>query len=121
MTTRHAQTNFYAGDDWQIDATLLDETGAPFDLTGATISWVLMNVHTHAQLVSPLDAVITVVDALAGTCTITVPRDKTSPVPTGLHEDALRIIDASGIASTLSTGPVHVQADPFMVPALLPV
>ena len=117
MTTQHAQTDFFAGDDWQINATLLNETGGPFDLTSATVSWVLMNVMTHRQLISPNDAVVTIVDALAGTCTITVPRDKTSPVPTGLHQDSLRVIDANGIASTLSTGPVHVQADPFAIPA----
>ena len=32
MTTTHETVNWTAGDDWQINATLLDETGTPFNL-----------------------------------------------------------------------------------------
>ena len=33
MTTQHALIDFYAGDDWEIRATLLDENGDPYNLS----------------------------------------------------------------------------------------
>ena len=48
-TTGHRDRNFVAGDDWDINGTLLDQDSNPLDLTNAFIAWALLDssVLTH--------------------------------------------------------------------------
>jgi hypothetical protein len=115
-TTTHAAFTFYAGDDWEILATVFDENGAPFDLTGAEILWTL-NDGTGTPVFQDGDVTISVVDAATGTCSIVIPADKSTAVAGGKYTDALRIITTDA-TSTLGVGAIYVTADPFAVPAV---
>ena len=112
MTTSHEAMDWFAGDDWQINATLLDVNGEPFDLSiPHQLKWALLN--NRGQLVlDEDDATITVTEGLAGKCTITVAALKTAPLPTGHYSDAIRIVQG-GIVSTLTQGMIYVTADPW--------
>lgn len=114
MTTTHASMDWFAGDDWEIRATLIDENGVPYDLSGThEIKWSLVN-HAHVRVLDEDDAVITVTDALAGKCTIMIPAAKTVSLPRGHYQDAIRIV-IGGITSTLATGPIYVTDDPWVL------
>jgi hypothetical protein len=115
MTTTHAQISWTAGDDWQINATLQDETGAPYDLTGSPeILWALMDT-SFKRILDEDDVSIIVTNAAAGQCSINIPAAKTSPLPGGRYTDVIRIV-IGGITSTLSYGPISVAPDPWLAP-----
>ena len=111
MTTTHLGVSWYAGDDWQINATLLDENGNPFDLGSAQVKWCLVNAG-YQQVLDESDVAIDVVDEDTGQCAIKVPAAKTSPLPGGQYTDVIRIV-VGGITSTLSVGTIFVIADPW--------
>lgn len=111
MTTTHATLNWTAGDDWQIDATLLDENEVPFDLSGATVKWALMNA-AFQRVMDENDVSISVTDALAGKCSILIPAEQTTLLVGGRYLDVLRIA-IGGITSTLAYGTIFVAADPW--------
>ena len=116
MSTSHPSVYWFAGDDWQVNATLLDENGEPFNLTepGTIIRWALMNAFDQRAL-DETDVSIAIVDAAAGQIMISVPAAKTSPLPSGRYNDTIRII-IGGYTSTLSFGPISVTADPWLAP-----
>jgi hypothetical protein len=112
MSTPHFDIYWTAGDDWQIDATLLDETGAPFDLSGTPdIKWALVDA-AGSRALDETDATITVTDMAAGICRIEIPATATSPLVGGNYNDVIRIV-IDGVTSTLSYGHIHVTADPW--------
>jgi hypothetical protein len=112
MTTTHAAVTWFAGDDWQINATLLDENGNAYNLGQPnTIKWCLIDAAYNYAL-DEGDVSITITDAAAGQCMILVPAAKTSPLPGGRYSDAIRIV-IGGVTSTLSVGPIYVSADPW--------
>jgi hypothetical protein len=113
MTTTHTVFNFVGGDDWEINAKLLDENDDPYDLTNAIIKWTLIDKAGHHVLEDD-DIALAIIDALGGVCSIMVPSTKTTEIATGRYTDALRII-TGGITSTLSIGPVQVITDPWRV------
>jgi hypothetical protein len=110
---KHPACRWTAGDDWQINATLLDENGDAFDLTAVEIKWALMS-EAWQRLLSEDDVVISVTDAVGGKCSISVPAAKTSPL-LGSYTDYIRIIH-DGITSTLSYGEISVERDPWAAP-----
>jgi hypothetical protein len=113
MTTTHASLNWTAGDDWQIDATLLDENGNPFDLSGSPeIKWALMNA-AFQRVLDEGDVNIAVTDP-AGKCSIHIPATVTSPLAGGRYSDVIRLA-FGGITSTLSYGLIYVAPDPWAV------
>jgi hypothetical protein len=63
---------YVAGDDWEIRATLLDESGKPYDLSGSPIiKWILYDsAHNH---IVDREAIITIIDATAGVISISSP------------------------------------------------
>jgi hypothetical protein len=121
MTTAHTIFQFIGGDDWEISATLLDENDNPYNLTGATIKWTLIDNAGHRVIDDP-DVAISIINAAAGTCLIMVAATKTTTILAGRYSDALRIVKG-GVASTLSYGPVQVITDPWIIvqPAVLRV
>ena len=113
MTTTHQDHYWHAGDDWQINATLLDANGAPFDLTSeaVVIKW---NLYSEAgvSVLDEGDASIVATDPEAGICAIHVPAVKTSPLAEGRYTDMIRIV-STGMTSTLNYGGVWVTVDPW--------
>ena len=116
MTTAHPPIQFFAGDDWEIQATLLDETGTPYDLSGSPspiIKWRLMDFRYTAIIGD--EAIITILDPLNGFVSVKVAGSVTTILNTGLYSDALRLVMA-GQSGTLLGGPVAVVADPWAKP-----
>jgi hypothetical protein len=108
--------DWFAGDDWQINATLLDVNGDPFDLSVPNeIQWALLD-NRGQRVLDEDDASITITEALAGKCTIVVAAAKTAPLPTGHFSDAIRIVQG-GITSTLTQGLIYVTANPWALQA----
>ncbi len=113
MTTQHPAMDWFAGDDWEINATLLDENGAPFDLSQThEIKWVLVDSNKFV-VISDAAAVVTIVDPpTAGKCTILIPAAVTATLMGGHYSDAIRLI-MGGITSTLVRGMIYVTGDPW--------
>jgi hypothetical protein len=112
MTTQHTVIDFYAGDDWEIRATLLDENGNPYNLSPLPqLEWALLD-HNYQRVINGTDISISITDAAAGKCAIFVPSESTTTVLTGVYTDTLRIT-IGGITSTLWIGSVHVTTDAF--------
>ena len=58
----HPDFYWTAGDDWQISATLLDNTGLPFDLSGTPdIRWALVSEKTGETVLTEADVNVVVV------------------------------------------------------------
>jgi len=110
----HPIENMFAGDDWQINATLLDQNGAPYDLSGSpTIMWTLMDTQ-GARVIETSEVTITVTNSAQGQCSITVPHTVTTRLPNGMFIDVLRLV-ISNVVSTLCVGQILVYADPWSV------
>jgi hypothetical protein len=111
VTTTHQEYYWYAGDDWQINATLLDSNGLPFNLSGTpAIKWALVN-EAGDRVLSETDAQISVLSAPLGQCAIIVPAAKTSGLAEGRYSDLIGIV-YGGVTSTLAQGNNWVTAKP---------
>jgi hypothetical protein len=118
--SRHSPIDFVAGDDWEIQATLLDEDGTPYDLSGASgapnIMWCL-NEQCGNQVISSDKVQISIIDALNGKCSVLIPSSVSVGVTGGFYTDALRLVMA-GETGTLLMGMVNVICDPWTVSAV---
>jgi hypothetical protein len=101
------------GDDWEIPFTLLDDDGNPIVLTAAALTWTLVNVEGQ-RVVNEGEYTLTIIDAVAGTCSVMVPSTKTTNLRAGRFTDALRIV-SNGVTATPVMGLVQVVADPWRV------
>lgn len=111
MTT-HSNDYMFAGDDWEIRATLKTDTGEAFDLTFPhTILWRLVD-QLGVIVIDTADVVINTLNAATGDIQIIVPHAVTTRLLGGLHKDYLRIV-FQAVYSTLSTGIIMVTGDPF--------
>jgi hypothetical protein len=110
----HPVLEYVAGDDWEIRATLLDETGKPYDLSGSPIiKWILFDAaHNH---IVDNEAIITIVDPTAGIVSIIITAVTTARIGGGRYSDALRVTIADS-TSTLSMGTVRVISNPTAEP-----
>jgi hypothetical protein len=116
--TYHDDIQVVAGDTWTINGTLEDENGAPIDLTGQEVLWVLLDPDGYT---CPLvgSAVVTIVSPpTAGNITIVVPYTATEVV-VGRYFDAVRLASSTGnpaIVNMQWTGCILVGVDPFNQP-----
>jgi hypothetical protein len=112
MAKTHAAVTWYAGDNWEIQATLLDANGNPFNLNLTQILWTLLNAAGQ-RVLDEDDVIISIADPpTSGKCTVLVPAAKTLPLGTAQYTDVLRIV-VMGKTSTPSVGPIYVIADPW--------
>lgn len=112
---RHQLIEFVAGDDWEINVTLLDEAGHPYDLTQSpTIKWRMYS--DAGVVVNDSQAIITVTDPANGGCSIFVAAAVSTTVPAGIYTDALRLI-IGGESGTLLFGSIDVIGDPWRLTA----
>lgn len=118
MAKTHAAVTWYAGDDWEIRATLLDANGNPFDLNRPTVVlWCLLNSQGQ-RVLDEDDVTISITDLTAGICAISVPAAKTASLGTAPYTDVLRIVSSfHGMTSTVAAGPIYVDADPWTASA----
>ena len=106
----HQPLSLFAGDDWSIGVTFLDASGAPIDLTGATVLWTLLNIEGQAALTSSQFSVT--VGGTTGQCTLDVPAASSTTLAGGTYNDAWRLVIGGG-ATTALYGSFIVHADPF--------
>jgi hypothetical protein len=111
MSSSHEDYYWTAGDDWQINAQLVNSDGDVFDLTLGTpvIKWSLISASGE-RVLSENDCEISIVDASNGLVSIHVPGTATEPLAEGRYTDQIRIV-YDGITSTLSRGLNWITAD----------
>jgi hypothetical protein len=108
----HEMVGAVAGDDWEVRLTLLDASGAPYDLSGTpSILWAMAD-RSGRRVVEPNETTVSITDAAAGKCSVLIPASVTTRLAGGHYSDALRLI-TGGVTSTLLTGDWNVMADPF--------
>lgn len=114
----HRTTFQDAGDTWQTQGDLLYADGTPFNLSaGCAIQWELKDDTGSTVLSLSLGSGITVLDAAAGTCLITLTPVQSGALAVGKYTDQLRAIDPDGYVSTQWQGVVNVT-NSFMLPSL---
>jgi hypothetical protein len=118
LLTHHDYTEYRAGDDWVIQATLLNPDGTPYDLTGATLNWILLGPDGQAAISTGY--IVTIgTDPTQGLATIAVDNSLTGPLEPGYYMDALRASkpdagDPNGlIVTTMWDGSVGVCINMF--------
>lgn len=113
----HPDFYFTAGDDFQIDAQLLQSDGVPFDLSigSPTIKWSLISSAGNLVLTEN-DCEIVIVDAVNGRVAIRVLSANTSPLAEGRYTDQIRIVHG-GMTSTLSHGSVWITSNAWIAPS----
>ena len=88
-TTGHRDRNFVAGDDWDINGTLLGQDGNPLDLTNTFIAWALLDSSGSAV---ETNAIVTAVNPPStGMINIKLSAATTAAIAPGCYTDALRI------------------------------
>jgi len=113
----HALENMFAGDDWVIKATLLDESGNPYDLSGSpTIQWTLMDAQGE-RVIESNEVTYTITNSAQGKCTVVVPHTVTTRLAGDMYTDVLRLT-ISNVVSTLSVGQILVYTDPWAAAAV---
>jgi len=103
-----------SGNDKQLNVTVLDENGAPVDITGATIVWsVAINEKSKTRVffyTTPTN--ITITFATGGKFRIDIQDTDTEPLSIGLittdyyHET--RLTSSAGVKSTVMIGTMTV-------------
>jgi hypothetical protein len=106
----HPNIELTGGDDWQLDATLLDPEGEPIDLSTATVVWTLTNDQGWVVL-GESDFTIRLGDEI-GQAVVEISAEVTSQIATGLYQDFWRVT-ANEVTQTLLYGSLVVRADPF--------
>jgi hypothetical protein len=94
--TAHPPQQFYAGDTWEIAASVEDGDGNKINLAGAVIIWRLNNSANVNVLELTVGNGIALTedvsgDLIAGECFITVPAQKSGPLPVGFYVDELTV------------------------------
>lgn len=111
----HRPFNFVVGDTWEITAALSYGDGTPFNLgAGCAITWRLLDADGNTVILMSLGAGIDVLDAVAGTCLVTVPPSISATIPVGNYTDALQATDPTGFVSTQSIGAVNALPSFFV-------
>lgn len=113
MTVLHQPISRRRGDTWRINGTMLDEYGAPIDLSDAVVEWALVDREwKQVLLLSTASGGIVVTDAAAGRVRITIPKAETAKLAPGRYQDQARV-STGGEADTMWTGEITVGFSPF--------
>jgi hypothetical protein len=107
---RHRRLELVAGDDWQLDATMLDPLGNPIDLSTATVQWTLLDSFGY-RAVAPSDYTISL-GADPGSATVKVAASHSTHIRGGGYTDFWRVT-SNNVTQTLLDGVISVYGDPF--------
>jgi hypothetical protein len=113
MTVRHDDVLVTAGDDWVINGTLFDSTGAVLDLNDAELMWDLRGLDGAILTLPSLD--LQIADPNKGLVTLSISRADTAGLDPGCYVDALSIVKGN-VVSTVWAGNIMVSADPYASP-----
>ena len=101
-----------AGDEWDIGGTLLRPDGKAFDLTDATIIWMLRGPDGLPALQIGQYAINLGAPLSAGLITIVVEATTTAAFRPGRYLDWLRVTDTDG-TDTFWSGMILVSPNPW--------
>jgi len=108
----HDNLEFVAGDDWDIGATLQRSDGSAYDLSQATVIWMLRDPNGDPALTSDQYSIKINSPPSAGLITIVIPAGSTAGLRPGRYLDWLRATDNAG-TDTFWTGMILVDANPW--------
>jgi hypothetical protein len=106
----HQPVTLVGGDDWQLNATMLDPAGNNLDLSNASVLWTLLD-ETYKEALPANDFVVTIGPGV-GQCSVSVPATSTTKLSTARYYDFWRVV-ISGVHQTLLCGQINAQADPW--------
>ncbi len=115
--TEHNFTS-WTNQDWRTQATVLDASGAPRDITGAT---VFLNVERHdgtPVLKLSLAKGLAITDALNGKIEVAVLQEQMKTLPAGLYLYDL-VLEAGGERINVKSGSLHLRHGVTQWPTLL--
>ena len=107
----HDPLEFVAGDDFDIGATLLRRDGTAYDLTNATVLWMLRDPDGVPALQDDQYAIKFSSPPTAGLLVIAVTATATATLRPGRYLDWLRATDSAG-TDTFWTGIIAVSPKP---------
>lgn len=111
MARQHPQWDFYAGDLWRINATILDDSGNPLDITSlineGKVEWALVGPNGNL-VITPDQVTFDPIDTSIGKTWIDVNFGVTQAIAPGRYEDVLRVVMPNG-PRTKWTGAVFVH------------
>ena len=108
----HDPIDFTAGDDFNIGGTLLRADGSAYDLTDATVIWMLRDPDGAPALTDGQFAINLTPPLTAGQLVIAVPAAATATLRPGRYLDSLRATDSAG-TDTFWTGMILVGPNPW--------
>jgi hypothetical protein len=115
MMLTHDPQSFVSGDNWQLTGPLLDVSGNPINLAGATLQWKLDSVDGFENVLL-LDSAsrggITITDLPSATVLVDVTAAQSAAVSAGTYRDWLRITFTNGTVYTAWAGVIRVSAKP---------
>lgn len=95
--------NKYRGDDWDFTVTITDDTGTPYNLTGATLVSTIGGIPGWSG--TP-----TVTDAPNGVCVVNVPHATTALFAPGTYQADVQT-EKAGVRLTAAKWIIRVLAD----------
>lgn len=104
------------GDTWRVLWSWVDGDGAPIDLTGAS-AWAMVRTippeGEEGELLLEIDSdsAALVIDATAGTVTMTVAAAVTALLPVGVHQTDLQLTYPDGTVQSSATLRVKILPD----------
>jgi hypothetical protein len=106
--------DLWAGDDWQLNFTLLNADGSPFNLSGnPQLLWTLLDRLNH-RLIQSNEVTYSITNAVAGQFSVLVPDTVTTRLQAAICMHALRVI-SGGVTATPFNGQINVLVDPWAV------
>lgn len=113
--SHHDDLEFVAGDDWDIGGTLQNPDGTAYDLTTATVLWMLRGPDGLPVLQTGQYTINLGTPTTGGQLTIVVPSIVTASLLPGRYMDWLRATNNAG-TDTFWTGAILVDANPWGTP-----
>lgn len=105
MSIAHPQENFRCGDDWDFTGTITDNSGAPLNLTSASLTWKLTSLDlTTTYLTLTLGFGIQIISATAGTVSYGPTHTQTAALQPGTYYDLLQVTLSDGTEFTVIEG-----------------
>jgi hypothetical protein len=104
------------GDDLDLRFTVLNYDNSVYDLTGATITWTMIDSRGYLVIASN-EVAIGIIDASQGKCSVLIPGTVSTRIKNDLFIHALRIFKG-GATSTPYLGYINGMADPFKATAV---
>ena len=111
----HDPIAFDIGDDWFIEIDCTDASGAPLDLTGASLEWTLFNAADPVDAATPLQTLtlgqgVTLDGTPPTKAIVWLHHTETTQLIPGFYRDRFRVTTVAGVVSTQSVGRIEAVA-----------